>query len=55
MADAYQTMIVDRPYQPARPPAAALAELRRCAGSQFDPQVVDILLRLLRQREEEMK
>ncbi len=55
VADAYQTMIVDRPYQPARPPAGALAELRRCAGSQFDPQVVDVLLRLLPQREEEME
>ena len=55
VADAYQTMIVDRPYQQARPPADALAELRRCAGSQFDPQVVDVLLRLLRQREEEIK
>jgi diguanylate cyclase (GGDEF)-like protein len=48
VADAYQAMIVDRPYQPARASAAALAELRRCAGSQFDPQVVEALVHQLR-------
>jgi HD-GYP domain-containing protein (c-di-GMP phosphodiesterase class II) len=52
VADAYLTMIVDRPYQQARAPAAALVELRRCAGSQFDPQVVEALVRHLRQPEE---
>ena len=49
--DAYLTMIVDRPYQQASAPAAAVAELCRCAGSQFDPQVVDVLVGLLRQQE----
>jgi len=48
VADAYLAMIMDRPYQPARSSAAALAELRRCAGSQFDTQVVEALVRLLR-------
>jgi HD-GYP domain-containing protein (c-di-GMP phosphodiesterase class II) len=47
VADAYLSMIVDRPYQPARAPAAAVAELRRCAGSQFDPQVVEVLAQML--------
>lgn len=32
-----------RPYRPARSPEEALAELRRCAGSQFDPRVVEAL------------
>jgi HD-GYP domain-containing protein (c-di-GMP phosphodiesterase class II) len=50
--DAYLTMIVDRPYRRAYTSAAAVAELRSCAGSQFDPQVVDVLLSLLRQRDE---
>ena len=33
-------MVSDRVYQRAMPVAEALAELRRCAGTQFDPDVV---------------
>jgi HD-GYP domain-containing protein (c-di-GMP phosphodiesterase class II) len=47
VVDAYVAMTVDRPYQPARAPAVALAELCRCAGSQFDPQVVMALEQIL--------
>lgn len=47
VVDAYTVMITDRPYQQARSPAAALMELRRCAGTQFDPQVVEALIDLL--------
>jgi diguanylate cyclase (GGDEF)-like protein len=39
--DAYDAMTTDRPYRPAMSVADALAEMRRCAGSQFDPRVVD--------------
>jgi diguanylate cyclase (GGDEF)-like protein len=45
--DAYLTMTVDRPYQQARASSVALTELRRCAGSQFDPQVVAALEQVL--------
>jgi HD domain len=38
--DAYSAMTTNRSYRRAMSPADALAELRRCAGSQFDPQVV---------------
>jgi diguanylate cyclase (GGDEF)-like protein len=41
--DAYTAMLSDRPYGPARTPSAALAELRRHAGRQFDPQVVEAI------------
>jgi HD-GYP domain-containing protein (c-di-GMP phosphodiesterase class II) len=36
-------MTTDRPYRKARPIADAVAELRRCAGTDFDPAVVDAL------------
>ena len=40
VCDTYDAMTTDRPYARARTSAQALAEIRRCAGSQFDPQVV---------------
>jgi diguanylate cyclase (GGDEF)-like protein len=40
VCDAYDAMVSDRPYRPAMTHAEALAELRRCAGTQFDPEVV---------------
>jgi putative nucleotidyltransferase with HDIG domain len=43
-ADAFSAMTTDRPYSAARPVADALDELRRCAGTQFDPQVVATLV-----------
>jgi HD-GYP domain-containing protein (c-di-GMP phosphodiesterase class II) len=36
-------MTTDRPYRKARSVAEAVAELRRCAGTDFDPSVVDAL------------
>ena len=36
-------MTTDRPYRQARSAEEALAELRRCAGTDFDPAVVDAL------------
>ena len=38
--DALEAMTSDRCYQAARSLPDALAELRRCAGTQFDPDVV---------------
>lgn len=48
VADAYQAMTSDRPYCPAATSDRALAELDRCAGTQFDPEVVDALRQVLR-------
>ncbi len=44
--DAYSAMTTDRSYRAALSEADALAELRRCAGSHFDPQVVAAIERL---------
>jgi two-component system cell cycle response regulator len=40
VCDAFDAMVTTRAYRAAMPPEAALAELRECAGSQFDPAVV---------------
>jgi HD-GYP domain-containing protein (c-di-GMP phosphodiesterase class II) len=41
--DAFSAMTTDRPYRKARPVDVAVAELRRCAGTDFDPRVVEAL------------
>jgi two-component system cell cycle response regulator len=46
-ANAYDAMLTEQAYSPARSRAEALAELRRCAGTQFDPIVVDALERVI--------
>lgn len=43
VADAFDAMTSDRAYRRAIPEREALAELERCAGSQFDPNVVKAL------------
>jgi diguanylate cyclase (GGDEF)-like protein len=48
VADSYEAMIADRPYRASVSPDAAREELRRCAGSQFDPEVVAAFLRALK-------
>ncbi len=47
VADAFEAMTSDRPYQTGREAAESLGELRRCAGTQFDPAVVDALATLV--------
>jgi diguanylate cyclase (GGDEF)-like protein len=41
VCDAFDAMTSGRPYAAARTPQEALDELRRCAGTQFDPAVVE--------------
>jgi HD-GYP domain-containing protein (c-di-GMP phosphodiesterase class II) len=47
VVDAWESMTVERPFRPARGPDDAVAELRREAGAQFDPEVVEALVRVL--------
>jgi two-component system, cell cycle response regulator len=43
VVDAYDAIITERHYQPAHDPIWAFNELRRCAGTQFDPEIVRVL------------
>jgi len=47
VADSFEAMTSDRPYRQGMPVDDAVAELRRCSGTQFDPAVVDALCALL--------
>jgi hypothetical protein len=47
VVDSYDAMTSARPYRPSLSPEEAAAELRRCAGTQFDPTIVDAFLRLM--------
>ncbi len=49
--DAFSAMTTDRPYRTAMPIADALAELRRCSGTQFDPNVVATLGQMIETHE----
>jgi len=44
IADAYEAMTSDRPYRKALSDDAALNELRRCSGSQFDSELVEAFI-----------
>jgi HD-GYP domain-containing protein (c-di-GMP phosphodiesterase class II) len=45
--DAWSAMTTDRPYRKALSLEAATTELRACAGTHFDPRVVDALVAVL--------
>jgi len=44
VADCYDAMTSDRPYRKALPHEIAVIELRRCAGAQFDPAIVQAFI-----------
>jgi HD-GYP domain-containing protein (c-di-GMP phosphodiesterase class II) len=41
VADTFDAMTTRRPYRESRPPEQAMAELRRVAGTQLDPEAVE--------------
>ncbi len=45
-ADTFDAMTSDRPYRGAMPSTSVLNEIKRCAGTQFDPVVVGALLKI---------
>lgn len=44
IADAFDAMVSDRPYHRPKNRQQAFAELRRCSGKQFDPELVERLI-----------
>ncbi|MGN0741519.1 MAG: diguanylate cyclase domain-containing protein [Candidatus Fimadaptatus sp.] len=50
VVDAYDAMTNDRAYRHAMSSARAMEELKRCAGSQFDPFIVSEFLQLLKEK-----
>jgi diguanylate cyclase (GGDEF)-like protein len=50
VCDAFDAMIAERPYVASRSTGAAMVELERCAGTQFDPGVIDAFRHVLVQR-----
>jgi putative nucleotidyltransferase with HDIG domain len=51
VADSYEAMTADRPYRAGREPIAALEELRKCAGTQFDPRIVETFCGIVEESE----
>ncbi len=47
VADTYDAIATTRPYRGGRSAEEAVAELRRCAGTQFDPRIVNAFVRAL--------
>lgn len=55
VADAFDALTHDRPYRKARPVKQAIEELQQQAGRQFDPRVVEALLRVVARSRNEKK
>lgn len=49
VADTFDAITTDRPYRRAMPPEIAVAEIQRCAGTQFDPEVVEVFMSVWRE------
>jgi len=54
VADAFDAMSSNRAYRDAMPRAKALEEIVRCAGTQFDPELAPLFVRLDFSRYDEM-
>lgn len=52
VADSFDAMITDRPYRKALSMNDAISELRRCAGTQFDPLLVELFVDVINEKRE---
>jgi diguanylate cyclase (GGDEF)-like protein/PAS domain S-box-containing protein len=48
LADVFQALTSDRPYRKALPPKKIIAEIKKGAGTQFDPKIVDAFVKILK-------
>lgn len=46
VADAYEAMVSDRAYRKGKSHEYAISELKRCSGTQFDPDIVNVFIKL---------
>jgi HD-GYP domain-containing protein (c-di-GMP phosphodiesterase class II) len=46
LADTFDAMSSTRSYRPAMPREAVLAEISRCSGTQFDPELAELFVKL---------
>lgn len=52
LADTFDTIVSNRPYDPPRSVLVAMQEIERCAGEQFDPEMSELFLRYLARQHE---
>lgn len=53
VADSFDAITSDRPYRKGKPISYAIEELKRCSGTQFDPEVVNAFLMFLEEKNED--
>lgn len=53
-SESFDAMVTDRPYRKALPMNKIVAELKKFAGIQFDPYLVDLLLEVIEEKGEEI-
>ncbi len=52
VADAFDAMVTDRPYRKGKPSWQAVEELEKCAGTQFDPGIVQVFKKVIGEKVE---
>ncbi len=55
IADAYDAMTSDRAYRRALPHEVAVGEIERCAGTQFDPELADLFVKMIETHRADMR
>lgn len=55
IADAYDAMTSDRAYRRALPHEVAIGEIERCAGTQFDPELADLFVKMIEAHRDELR
>jgi putative nucleotidyltransferase with HDIG domain len=50
LVESFDAMVADRPYRKALPLIEVISELKRCAGSHFDPSLVTVLLEIIAEK-----